>query len=116
MPKKKTEETEHPVLMGRPALSPDARELQVASLAIDLAEKQIREGTASSQVITHFLKVASSKERLEKAILEKQDKLIDAKTQALNAQRKYDELVANALDVFKMYSGYADDEEEFEDE
>ena len=56
----------------RPALTPEARENQLISLAVDLAEKQLREGTASSQVITHYLKLGSTKERLEKEILEKQ--------------------------------------------
>lgn len=64
----------------RPALTPEARENQMISLAVDLAEKQLMEGTASSQVITHYLKLGSTKERIEKEILEKQKELIDAKT------------------------------------
>ena len=62
----------------RPALTPEARENQMISLAVDLAEKQLMEGTASSQVITHYLKLGSTKERIEKEILEKQKQLIDA--------------------------------------
>ena len=62
--------------MMRPALTPEARENQLISLAVDLAEKQLREGTASSQVITHYLKLGSTKERIEKEILEKQKDLI----------------------------------------
>ena len=45
----------------RPALTPEARENQMISLAVDLAEKQLMEGTASSQVITHYLKLGSTK-------------------------------------------------------
>ena len=60
----------------RPALTPEARENQMISLAVDLAEQQLREGTASSQVITHYLKLGSTKERIEKEILEKQKELI----------------------------------------
>ena len=71
--------------MMRPALTPEARENQLISLAVDLAEKQLREGTASSQVITHYLKLGSTKERIEKEILEKQKDLIDAKTQNLKS-------------------------------
>ena len=66
----------------RPALTPEARENQMISLAVDLAEKQLREGTASSQVITHYLKLSTSKERLERDILEKQKELSTAKTEA----------------------------------
>ena len=58
----------------RPALSPEARENQLISLAVDLAEKQLQEGTASSQVITHYLKLGSTKERLEKEKLEEENK------------------------------------------
>ena len=60
----------------RPAMSPDARENQMINLAVDLAEKQLEEGTASSQVITHFLKLGSSKERLEREKLEEENKLL----------------------------------------
>ena len=63
---------------GRPALSPDARENQLISLAVDLAEKQLREGTASSQVITHFLKQSTAKAELEKEKLRKENLLLVA--------------------------------------
>ena len=75
------------------------------SLAVDLAEKQLRDGTASSQVITHFLKLASSKERLEKEILEKQKDLITAKTKAFDSQEEIKSLYADALRAMKRYSG-----------
>ena len=77
---RKTKQSESSRMM-RPALTPEARENQLVSLAVDLAEKQLREGTASSQVITHYLKLGSTKERIEKEILEKQKELIEAKTQ-----------------------------------
>lgn len=89
----------------RPALSPEARENQMISLAVDLAEKQLMEGTASSQVITHYLKLGSTKERLEKDILEKQKDLIEAKTQSLQSAKRIEELYANALDAFRSYQG-----------
>lgn len=92
----------------RPALSPEAREQQIACYAYDLAEKQILDGTASSQVITHFLKIASARERLEKEILEKQKDLMDAKTEALQAASRVDELYSNALNAFRSYSGQGD--------
>lgn len=89
----------------RPALSPEARENQMISLAIDLAEKQLMEGTASAQVITHYLKLGSTKERIEKEILEKQKGLIEAKTQSLQSAQRIEELYAKAMDAFKSYSG-----------
>lgn len=101
----------NPVRKMRPALTPEARENQMISLAIDLAERQLMEGTASSQVITHYLKLASTKERLEKEIMEKQKMLIDAKTETLRSAKHVDELYANALDAMRRYSGY---EEEYD--
>lgn len=92
----------------RPALTPEARENQLVSLAVDLAEKQLLEGSASSQVITHYLKLGSTKERIEKEILEEQKKLIEAKTQSLQSQKKVEELYANALNAMRNYSGHGD--------
>ncbi|MDR1753378.1 MAG: hypothetical protein LBR74_00525 [Eubacterium sp.] len=89
----------------RPAISPEARENQLVSLAVDLAEKQLSEGTASSQVITHYLKLGSTKEKIEKEILEKQKELIEAKTQSLQSAQKIEELYINALDAMRNYSG-----------
>ena len=80
------------------------------SLAVDLAEKQLREGTASSQVITHYLKLGSTKEKLEKEILEKQKELITAKTENLQSVKRIEELYANALAAMKEYRG--DDNED----
>ena len=76
----------------RPATTPEARENQLIALAVDLAEKQLIEGTASSQVITHYLKLGSTKERIEREILEKQKALIEAKQRTynqLNESRSY---------------------------
>ena len=89
----------------RPALTPEARENQMISLAVDLAEKQLMEGTASSQVITHYLKLGSTKERIEKEILEKQKELIEAKTQSLQSAQRIEELYTNALNAMRNYSG-----------
>lgn len=102
--------------MMRPALTPEARENQLISLASDLAEKQLREGTASSQVITHYLKLGSTKERIEKEILEKQKELIEAKTQNLQSAKRIEELYSNALNAMRNYSGHGsgdDDEEDY---
>ena len=91
--------------MMRPGLTPEARENQMIALAVDLAEQQLREGTASSQVITHYLKLGSTKERIEKEILEKQKELISAKTEALQSAQRIEELYTNALNAMRNYSG-----------
>lgn len=88
------------------ATTPEARENQLISLAVDLAEKQLSEGTASSQVISHFLKLGSTKERIEKEILENQKELIKAKTEAMKSAKRVEELYSNALDAMRSYSGY----------
>lgn len=90
---------------SRPALTPENRENQMIAYAIDLAEKQLKDGTASSQVITHFLKLGSTKERLEKEILEEQKKLVAAKTKNIQDADKNEELYRNALRAFRGYSG-----------
>ena len=95
----------------RPALTPEARENQLISLAVDLAEKQLMEGTASSQVITHYLKLGSTKERIEKEILEKQKELIEAKTQTLQSAQRVEELYAKAMDAMRRYSGQGDNDD-----
>lgn len=97
-----------------PARTIEARENQLVSLAMDLAEKQLEEGTASSQVITHWLKIGSTKEKIEKEILIKQKDLLEAKTEALQSQKRVEELYANALKAMKTYSGQ--DSEVIEDD
>lgn len=99
----------------RPALTPEARENQLIYLATELAEKQLRDGTASSQVVTHYLKLGSTKERIEKEILEKQKELITAKTEALQSAKRIEELYTNAIAAMRRYSGNGGDEDEPED-
>lgn len=96
----------------RPATTPEARENQLISLATDLAEKQLREGTASSQVIVHYLKLGSTKERLEKELMSKQKDFVEAKTESIKVARlseeentrKYQEV----LDALRLYNGKDD--------
>ena len=95
------------------ALTPEARENQLVSLAVDLAEQQLRDGTASSQVITHYLKLGSTKERLEKEKLEEENKLLKAKTEAMQSQRKSEELFEKAISAMKRYAGHGDDLDEY---
>ena len=89
----------------RRALTPEARENQLVSLAVDLAEQQLLAGTASSQVITHYLKLGTMKERLEREKLEKENELLKAKTESLQSAKNVEELYAKAIDAMKSYSG-----------
>lgn len=88
-----------------PAMTPEARENQLIALAVDLAEKQLREGTASSQVITHYLKLATVREKMEKDILEKQLALIEAKTENLKSAKRIEELYTEAMEAMREYRG-----------
>lgn len=96
----------------RPALTPEARENQLISLATDLVEKRLREGTASSQEVTHFLKLASDKAKYEKEILKRQAELITAKTETLKSQKRTEELYQEAINAMKNYAGYGDQDDE----
>ena len=95
----------------RPALTPEARENQLISLAIDLVEQRLIDGTASSQETTHFLKLASTKARIEKEILEKQKELISAKTENLKSAQKIEELYEEAINAMRHYNGQGDSDE-----
>lgn len=97
----------------RPAINPEQRENQMIALAVDLAEKQLLEGTASSQVITHYLKLGTVKEKIERDILEKQKELITAKTEALKSQKRVEELYAEALTAMRRYNGQGEQDEEY---
>lgn len=88
-----------------PATTPEGRENQLIAMAHDLAEKQILEGTASSQVIAHFLKLGSTKDRLEREKLQRENELLKAKTDAVQSSKKTEELYKNALAAMKSYSG-----------
>lgn len=97
----------------RSALTPEARENQLIYLATELAEQQLRDGTASSQVITHYLKLGTAKEKLEREILMENKKLLTAKTEAIQSAKRVEDLYANAIAAMRKYSGNggADDDE-----
>ena len=101
----------------RPALSVEARENQLAALAFDLVEQRLRDGTASSQETTHFLKIANTryKSELENQILERQKDLITAKTESLQSQKRTEELIGDALAAMKRYAGYGGSEDDYQD-
>lgn len=91
----------------RPAATPEARENQLIAAAVDLAEKQIRDGTASSQVVTHYLKLGSSREKLEQLKIEKELELNDKKMEALEAQTNLQAVYTDALEAMRSYTGSA---------
>ena len=102
----------------RPATTPEARENQLIALAVDLAEKQLLDGTASSQVITHYLKLGTQKEKLEREILEKKKDLMQAQTDNLQSVKKIEEMYTEAIKAMRHYSGQdapKDDDDEYED-
>ncbi len=109
--------------MGRsykrpPASSIEAREDQMIALAVDLAEKQLREGTASAQVITHYLKLGSTREKIEKEIMREQKKLLEAKTDAIQSAARVEELYSNAIAAMQSYktsTPHEEVEEDYED-
>lgn len=93
-----------------PALSPEEREQQMISLATTLAERQLREGTASSQVITHYLKLGTLREQEELEKIRKENELLEAKRETLKNAVYTKELVEEAIESFKTYAGGEDSE------
>lgn len=98
----------------RKAITPEGREDQLIARAVDLAEQKLIDGTASNQMICYFLKLGSTKEKLEKDILSEQKKLVVAKTEALQSQKKLDELYSDAIKAMRTYSGSGGEEEDEE--
>ena len=98
-----------------PATTPEGREEQLVALAVNLAEEQMREGTASAQVISHYLKLGSTREQLEQDRLRSENELLKARVDALQQQGRLEELTENALKAFRSYSGQAI-EEDYDDD
>lgn len=94
----------------RPALTPESRENQMIALAVDLAEQQLRDGTASSQVITHFLKLGTTRAELEKEKLQAENEVLRAKAKAIESAEEVKVLYENALKAMRNYAGYGDED------
>lgn len=107
--------TETKKIRRPPATTPEARENQMIALAFDLAEKQLIDGSASSQVITHYLKLATTREQIEKEKLELEKQLLKARTDTIESAKRVEELYANALNAMRGYQGTEVDEEEYDD-
>ena len=93
---------------SRPGLSPEAEENRMIALAVNLAEKQLMEGTASSQIITHYLKLATVKEKLQNERLMEENKLLRAKTEHIQREEKLEAKYEEAIKAMKAYQGYGD--------
>lgn len=93
-----------------PAKTPEERENQMISLAVDLAEQQLIDGTASSQIITHYLKLGSSTEKLEQELKKEKKELIAAKAEAMQTAKHIEELYTDALKAMRSYSGQSDED------
>lgn len=111
MAKVKATESSEPRKKMRPGLTPQARENQLIDLAVNCAEQQLRDGTASSQVITHYLKLASVREQLERERLVEENKLLRAKTKEIEDRKELKELYVDALKAMRNYSGSGDSDE-----
>ncbi len=96
---------------SRPAASPEARESQLVSLAYDLAEQQLRDGTATSQTINHFLKLGSTRAELEREKLQNENLLLMAKANAIESSERADEFYAEAMKAYAKYSGHSEEDE-----
>lgn len=97
--------------MMRPALSPEARENQLISLAYDRAEQQLRDGTASSQVISHFLKQGTLKTQLELEKIRNENLLLEAKTKAIENAEVSRKIAEDAIKAMRNYQGHGDPSE-----
>lgn len=98
-----------------PATTPEAREQQLIAKAVTLAERQLDDGSASSQVITHYLKLASTREQLEQQKLAQENKLLQAKIESMASAKRVEELYDMAIRAMRTYSGQTTDDDGYED-
>ncbi len=103
--RRRRKESEQTRRKPKPATTPEGRENQLISLATDLAEQQIIEGNASSQVISHFLKLGSTREQLEQQRLAHENELTRVKIEAIESQKRVEELYMQALTAMRSYAG-----------
>ena len=99
-----------PELQAPPALTPAGREARMVAYAMDLAEEQLRNGTASSQVITHFLKLGTEMHKLELERLQNENALTQAKADQIQSSKESKELYANAIEAMRRYSAHGSDD------
>lgn len=105
-------EPSKPIKRRRPARTPEGRENQLISMAYDRVEQQIADGTASSQVLTHFLKLGTEREKLERAKLEADTQLAVAKVKGAETNERLEKKYDDALNAMRMYQGFTESEDE----
>lgn len=116
MGKAKARRASESPIRTRKAISPEAREQQLTALAYDLVEQKLRDGTATSQETTHFLKIGSMKHQEELEKLRRENELLKAKTEALESAKRSEEMFAEAMKAFSSYQGnFSEEEDEFYD-
>lgn len=118
MPARRESKPETPKSRRPPATTPEARENQLISAAVDLAEEQIRGGTASAQVITHFLKLGSSREKLEQERIGHENELLQTKREIMESAKRVEAMYEEALNAMQRYAGQEPterDDDEYED-
>ena len=98
-----------------PAMTPEDREDQLISLAVDLAEQRLRDGTASNQLIAEIMKLGTTKERLQKEKLQRENEMLRAKTKALQAQEQSNQLYSQVLDAIRSYGGLGRSDDDYEE-
>ena len=114
-PRKRSSDDEQP--RRRPATTLESRENQLVALAVDLAEKQLREGTASAQVVTHFLRLGTTREQLEQEKLRNETQLLTTRNEQIASGARVEELYGKALDAMRTYAGQSvgDDNDDGDD-
>lgn len=111
MPGRQAEDVEVKAPSLPPSATPEGREKRLIAAAYDLAEKQILEGTASAMVLSHFLKLGSTRGRIEQQLLVEQTRLAASKAEAIESQKRVEELYAEAINAFRLYNGVNEEEE-----
>ena len=114
MPKVKKVSEDKPTRKVRPAISPEARENQLISMAYDLAEERLMDKTASNDLVKEFIKLGNQKARLEREKLRYETELVKAKTDAIESSKKQEELYAKAIKAMSEYSGHPEMAEDVE--
>lgn len=116
MPARRVSDSDAPKSRRPPATTPEARENQLISAAVDLAEKQLQEGNASAQVITHYLKLGSSREKLEQERLAQENELLKVKREAIASAARVEAMYAEALNAMRSYAGQpSTEDDDYED-
>jgi len=111
MPPRKEPDKTTSAPLGQPAMTPEDREAQMAAYADALAERQLRDGTASAQVIVHYLKGASERDRLEREKIRHENLRLEAQVEQIRSQATSAALMEEVLKALKIYAGVDDDDE-----